>query len=704
MKFHFRPVRIFIFPSGLWGLASALCLGALMSSPQDITTPKAKRLNFIEEIHGHRIPDPYRWLEDQWSPETRAWLAGQNKYAGAVLGNLPFLKEITAALEPVYTAERLSVPEFSAGRFYYTRKLKAAERQAIYSRPTLDGEEKLILDPSELSDDPTVTVEIRAVSPKGRYLAYNYRDGGEDEVTIRIRDLESGKDLSDIIPRGMHWCFAWNTAGDGFYYSADDKVKGARVFFHRIGQELKDDALVYEAERREYWVNVSEIDNGKRLFLSLGIGWQRQEFYIRELDGGGDWKPVIRGIDAQFQPRWVEKKLWMITDFGAPYGRVMEIDLTDPTPEKWKEVIPEKQDVLAGLSFLDGKLYLQYLQDVATVIQICEPDGTFIRELELPGRGSASLPQGTDKPGVFLFTFQSFTQPLTVYTYDPKTTERKIWYQEASPVDTSDFVVNQEWYESKDGTQIPMWVIHKKGIDLDGSNPALLYGYGGFNYALLPGLSDFHAVWIQKGGIFALPNLRGGSEFGRSWHKSGMLRFKQNVFDDFVGAAEHLIRRGYTNPSKLAIKGASNGGLLVGAVLTQRPDLYQAVLAGVPEFDLIGFPRYKHINPPALLEYGDARKPEEFEYIIGWSPVQNVRPNTDYPAILVTTGDMDSRVDPVEAFKMVANLQWATSSSRPVVFNHDPRLGHSGGRSFSKQLRDSTWEMAFLSHYLGLIW
>jgi prolyl oligopeptidase len=689
--------KIWAFRAAPAAMFLALSLGAAVPSSQDIAKPKAKRVHFIEEIHGRRIPDPYRWLEDQRSPETRAWLAEQEKYAAALLSNLPSVKEITAALEPVYATERMSVPEFSAGRFYYTKKLKGAERNAIYSRPTLDGEEKLVLDPAELSSDPTVTVEILAVSPEGEYLAYSHRDGGEDEVTIRIRDLGSGKDLEDLVPRGMHWSFAWNTAGDGFYYSVDDKVRGARVFFHRIGRELKDDPLVYEAERREYWVNVSEIEEGKRLFLSLGIGWQRQEFYIKDLETNGAWHPVIKGIDAQFVPCWVEKKLWMITDFGAPHGRVVEVDLNDPDPEKWKEIIPESQDVLAGLTFLDGRLYLRYSRDAAAVIWICEPDGKFLRELDVPGRGDISLPQGTDKPGVLLFTFQSFTQPLTIFTYDPKTTERKIWYQEPSPGDTSDFVVSQEWYESKDGTRVPIWITHKKGIRLDGSNPTLLNGYGGFNVALLPEFSGFNSVWIQKGGIYALANLRGGSEFGRAWHKSGMLRFKQNVFDDFIGAAEYLTGRRYTSPSKLAIKGASNGGLLMGAALTQRPDLYQVVLAVVPEFDLIGFPRYKHINPPALLEYGDSSKPEEFEFIIGWSPVQKVRPNTAYPAVLVTTGDMDSRVDPVEACKMVANLQWATNSDRPIVFNHDPRIGHSGGRSFSKQLRDAAWEMAFLS-------
>ncbi len=708
MKVLFKPRKIHAFSAAPWLLLLAFSLGAAEPSPQNIAKPKAKRIRFVEVIHGQRIPDPYRWLEDQWSQETRAWLSEQEKYAKAVLSGLPSVKEITAALEPIYMAERMSVPDFSAGRFYYTKKLKAAERNAIYSRPSLDGEEKLVLDPAELSVDPTVTVEIRAVSPKGKYLAYNHRDGGEDEVTIRIRDLQSGNDLKDRIPRGMHWAFAWNTTGDGFYYSVDDKVKGARIFFHRIGTEPLDDPLVYEAESREYWVNVSEIDEGKRLFLSLGIGWQRQEFYIKDVETNGAWHPVIKGIDAQFEPCWVEKKLWMITDFHAPYGRVIEIDLNDPAPEKWEEIIPEGPDVLAGLTYLDGKLYLRYLRDAAVVIRICESDGEFLRELEVPGRGDVSLPQGTDKPGVLLFTFQSFTQPLTIFTYDPKTTERKIWYQEPSPVDTSDFIVSQEWYESKDGTRVPIWIIHKRGIELDGSNPALLYGYGGFNYAQLPEfrgwVSETSSVWVQKGGILALPNLRGGSEFGRTWHKSGMLRFKQNVFDDFIGAAEHLIRRGFTSPSQLAVKGASNGGLLVGAALTQRPELYQVVIAGVPEFDLIGFPRYKHINPPALLEYGDASQPEDFKFIIGWSPVQNVRPGTAYPAVLVLTGDMDSRVDPVEACKMVANLQWATSSSRPVVFNHDPRMGHSGGRPFSKQLRDSAWEMAFLSHYLGVIW
>jgi len=697
------PKKASLIPksSRMW-LIVALVLGHQAPAQELPKAPEAKRSGYVERIHGQQIPDPYRWLEDQWSKETRRWLAGQEKYARGILDGLPSVGRLTQELEPVFSAETMSVPSFIEGRYYYSKKPKGAEREALYSRPSLDGEEKIVLDPNEISPDPTVTVDMLGVSPKGKYLAYSVRDGGEDEITLRFRDLATGRNLDDVVPRGMHWSFAFNSAGDGCYYSTDDKKHGAKVFFHKLGTAVQDDAVVFEAQRREHWVNVSELEDGKKLFCSVGIGWQRQEFYIKDAAGGTDWKPIIKDIDAQFEPCWMDKKFWVRTDYGAPFGRVMEIDLADPAPGKWREVIPERRDVLQGLANVEGKLFLLYLRNAYHVVRICQPDGTFIRELELPGQGQAGLPRGTDKPGILMFTYESFTQPLTVYTYNLATTERKIWYQAACPVDTSGFVVKQEWCESDDGTRHPVWIVHNKDLKLDGSNTTLLTGYGGFNVSILPSFSAYDAVWVKDGGVLATAILRGGSEFGRAWHKGGMLRHKQNVFDDFIAAAEYLCRSGHTNPARLAIKGGSNGGLLMGAALTQRPDLFRAVIAGVPEFDLVGFPRYSHINPPALLEYGDAGKPEEFDFIIRWSPYQNIKGGVAYPAVLVSTGDMDSRVDPTEARKMVAKLQWATSSGRPVILSYNPRAGHSGGRPSSRQLHDAAWEMAFLRWQLGV--
>jgi prolyl oligopeptidase len=689
-------------------LALLLILGCSLPAQELPKVPESKRSGFVEQIHGQRIPDPYRWLEDQGSKETRRWIGDQTKYAEAILDRLPYQARIRRDLEPFFSAETLSVPTFAERRYYYSKKPRGAEREAIYSRSSLDGEEKLVLTPDRISGDPTITVEMRGVSAKGEYLAYAVRSGGEDEVVLRVMNLETGLDLDDVVPRAMHWHFAFNTAGDGFYYSVEDKIHGPKIFSHRLGTALKEDRVVFEAKRREYWVTVNEIDNGKKLFCSIGIGWQRQEFYIRETGGADEWKPVIKDIDAQFSPYWVDQKLWMLTDFGAPLGRVVQIDLNDTAPEKWKEVIPERRDVLQGLANVEGRLFLLYLRNGAHVILICQSDGTAIRELELPGLGQATLPRPTDRAGIVMFTYESFTQPSTIYTYNLATTERKIWHQAACPVDTSGFVVKQEWAESDDGTRHPVWIVHNKGLKLDGTHPTVLTGYGGFNWSNLPSsralgvYNGYDAVWIKEGGVLALATLRGGSEFGRAWHKGGMLRHKQNVFDDFLSAAEYLCRHGYTCPSKLAIKGISNGGLLMGAALTQRPDLFRAVVALFPEFDLIGFPRYAMINPPALFEYGDASNPGEFRDIIRWSPYQNIKAGCSYPAVLVQSGDMDDRVDPVEARKMVAKLQWATTSGQPIILNYDPRAGHSGGRPSSRQLRDAVWEMAFLYWQLGM--
>ena len=420
-------------------------------------------------------------------------------------------------------------------------------------------------------------------------------------------------------------------------------------------------------------------------------------------------------IDHLFNVRWVNGEIWAHTSYGAPNWRVVRINPDDPDPSRWQEVLPEKTSAMDGYSLSGDWLFARYLDDASTRIEMYHRDGSFIRELELPTEpANASLPWGADEGRVF-FDFQSFTDPYRIYIYDPESTERTIFHQDDPPIDTEKFVVKEEWYESADGTQVHMFIVHKRGLVMDGDNPTLLVGYGGFNAAWLPSFSRKQSPWTQQdgifwleqgGGVFAAANIRGGREYGRPWHRGGMRGFKQNVFNDFIAAAEHLIDRGYTQPSRLGIQGASNGGLLVGAALTQRPDLFQAVLADLPEMDLVGFPHYDQINPPALEEYGDATVPEEFEWIIQWSPVQNVTGGVDYPSVFLFTGHMDSRVDPVEGLKFVATLQNATSSeirSKPILLDFHPRVGHSlGGRPVLDRIRFIARQFAYLNWQLGV--
>jgi prolyl oligopeptidase len=665
--------------------------------------PPTRRDNVVEIIHGVEIVDPYRWLEDQESPETRAWIDAQNEYSHSLLDGLPSRGAIQNRLGELMRIDRESAPIERNGRFFIWKKAADDDLWILYLRRGLDGRDEVLLDPHGLSPDHTTTVNISDISSDGRVLAYGIRLGGEDEVEIRLMDVDTRADLPDRLPRGLYRSLSFTKDAGSFYYGRRDRETGVRIFHHRIGTDPAEDTEVFgEGYGPDKWVFASVSDSGRYLLFYVGHGWARSELYIKDLVTDGPITPIVNDIDASFDPQFAGDRLIVMTDWEAPTRRILSIDPSRPDRARWREIVPPAADAIQDFSLVGGRLFVHYLHDVASRISVFTPDGEALGEIPLPGLGSANAPSGRWDSETAFFGYQSFTTPRTIFHYDVGTGEAEPWARDAVPFDSELYQVRQTWYHSKDGTRVPMFIVHRKDLQPDGDTPTLLYGYGGFNVSLTPRFSTTAALWVERGGVYALANIRGGGEFGEEWHRAGMLENKQNVFDDFIAAAEWLIDNNYTNPSKLAIQGGSNGGLLVGAALTQRPELYRAVLCAYPDLDMVRYYQFENNNAPAVLEYGNGADPEQFPFLYAYSPYHRVVPGTEYPAVLLTTGDADTRVPPLQARKMTALLQYSTGSDHPVLLLYDTKAGHSGGKPFAKVVEDLSLEIAFLFWQLGV--
>jgi prolyl oligopeptidase len=662
---------------------------------QESKPPLSRVDNIREVIHGVEIIDPYRWLEDQESAETRAWIEAQNKYSHSLLDNLPARPLIQKRLSELLRVDTVSTPFEPGGRYFLFKKRAEDDLSILYLREGLNGKDEVLIDPHTLSVDHTTDIGLLDASGDGKLIIYSVRRGGQDETELRVMDVDKRKDV-DQLPNALYRGVSMKKDGSGFYYNLQRRDTGIRVFYHAIGADPSKDVQVFgEGYGPDKWIGAAVSDDGKYLLFGVQHGWARDELYLQNLPGGAI-QPIVNDIDAHFDGWFAGNRLVMQTDWKAPNQRIVVVDLKDPAREKWREIIPEGRDAIAGFSLVGGKLFVTYLHNVTSQIKIFNIDGKALGEVSLPGLGSASGLAGRWNSNEAFFSFRSFVTPQTIYRYDVQTGKTELWARPKVPFKSDDFEVRQVWYPSKDGTKVPMFLVHKKGLQPDGKLPVLLYGYGGFNVSQTPRFSSSAAVWVEQGGVYALANIRGGGEFGEAWHKAGMLDKKQNVFDDFIGAAEWLINNKYTNPSRLAIQGGSNGGLLVGAALTQRPDLFQAVLCEFPDLDMIGYYRFKNNNPPALLEYGNASDPAQFKYLYAYSPYQKVKPGEKYPAVLFTTGDQDTRVPPLQARKMTARLQTASTSGKPVLLQYDTKAGHAGGRPLSKIIEDVSLELSFL--------
>lgn len=705
--------RLPVLRSFLLLLLSAT-IGWVACSPGYPPPSETKKDEVIDVIHEVKFVDPYRWLENQESSETRAWIDKQNGYAELIVGQTALRAYLRKRLPELMDTDDIGSPVRRGDYEFFSMRRVGQDLSVIYRRPVppgharapIDpaGDYKVLIDPHTMSSDHMTRVSIQSISHDGKLMIYSVRNGGQDEVELRILEVETGNELPDKFPNALYDEVFFDKSGKGFYYVRRSRQTGARVYYHMLGTSISEDEEIFgEGYGPDKFIGVDQANDGQYLIFTVDHGWSRSEVFFQDVRSDGPITTIIDDTDARFYPQFLKGELYMRTSLDAPNNRIVAVNLAKPAKQNWREVIPEGENVMQGFSLINGKLYVTYLHNVSTQIKIFELDGTPTRDISIPKFHTARI-RGAGKSKVFL-TLTSFTTPRIVYRLNMETGEREIWKKRDVDFDARDIEVKQVWCQSKDGTRIPMYLVHSKGLVLNGKIPTLLYGYGGFNASLTPRFNARAAVWVELGGVYAMANLRGGSEFGERWHRAGMLENKQNVFDDFIAAAEWLIKEGYTNPEKLAIHGVSNGGLLVASTLTQRPGLFRAVLCGFPDLDMVRFYTFtENNNLPALHEYGNATIPKQFEFLRAYSPYQNVKDDTAYPAVMLTSGDLDTRVPPLQARKMTARLQAATTSGYPVILYYVPKAGHAGGQGkpFSKMLDDTAMELAFLLSQLGV--
>jgi len=700
---------------GWWKSMTELCIALLclgvaaafaaegMDQPRPGRPPETRRQEVRETIHGATIVDPYRWLEDQDSPETRAWIAAQNAYTKSVLGGLPSREKLAQRLEELLRVERVGLPTVRNGRYFYSRKRPSDEQAVLYWRRGIRGKERVLFDPHPLSPDKTVSASLMDVSKDGRWAAIGIRRGGEDEVEVRIRNVDTGQDAPDSLPRAHIEDFSFTAAAHGFYYTKLTPLQGRRVHYHRMGTDTAKDPVIFgEGYDAQTMVGQGISENGRWLVLLVYRGWTQNDIFVQDLQNGGPIRPVVVGVDATFMPEFAGDRLLTLTDYKAPRRRVLEADLTGAAPpDRWREVVPEGSSAIEEFSATAGRLFVSRLENVSTRLEMYDLDGKKLGDVRLPGIGTATVPSGLWEGNEAFYNYQSFTTPPENRRIVFPSGRQTVWSKVKVPFRRRDIVTEQIWYTSRDGTRIPMFLVRRRSVKPNGKLPVHLTGYGGFGLSITPSFDPEALIWVESGGVLAVPSLRGGGEFGEEWHRAGMRDKKQNVFDDFEAAARWLIAQGYTTPERLAISGGSNGGLLVGAAMTQHPDLYRAVVCEVPLLDMLRYHLFLQ-GPQWVPEYGSADNPQEFRVLHSYSPYHRVKPGTSYPAVLFVTGDSDTRVAPLHARKMTALLQSVQKNGRPVLLYYETEVGHSGGEPVSRQVERRSHVLAFLFHELGL--
>nr|WP_322623745.1 prolyl oligopeptidase family serine peptidase [uncultured Flavobacterium sp.] len=685
--------------------------GSLNAQAQMTETkyPQTRKDNTVDKYFDTSVPDPYRWLEDDRSAETAAWVKSENEVTNAYLAQIPFRNVIKKRLEELWNYERISAP-FTEGSFTYYLKNNGLQNQSVLYRKGKDGKEEVFLDPNTFSKDGTTSLSSVQFNKKGDLASYMISEGGSDWGKIIIINALTKKQLGTIENvkfSGMAW-----KGSEGFYYSTYDKPEGSllsaktdqhKLYFHKLGTSQKDDKVVFGDKEKNRYVGGSLTQDERYLVMTAANSTYGNKLYVQDLSKPGS--PTITIVDNyESSSHVLDNKgttLYISTDFKAPNNRLVTVDATKPQQENWKDLIPETENVLS-VTDGGGYLFATYMKDAVSQVKQLDYNGKLIREIQLPGLGTASGFGGKKEIKTLYYSFTNYVTPGNIYAFDPATGKSTVYQKPKIGFNSEDYTSEQVFYTSKDGTKVPMIITYKKGLKRDGKNPTMLYGYGGFNVSLTPSFSISNAVWLENGGIYAVPNLRGGGEYGRKWHDAGTKLQKQNVFDDFIAAADYLVKNNYTSSDYLAIRGGSNGGLLVGACMTQRPELFKVALPAVGVMDML---RYHKFTAGAgwAYDYGTADDNKEmFEYLKGYSPVQSLKKGTRYPATLVTTGDHDDRVVPAHSFKFAATLQESQAGPAPVLIRVETNAGHGAGKSIAQTIAELTDIQAFTLYNMGV--
>ena len=668
-----------------------------------IEYPETRKGDVVENYHGTEVADPYRWLEDDMSEETGAWVKAQNEVTYAYLDRIPFREALQERMTEMWNYPRMGAPQKEGDVYFYSYNTGLQNQSIIYKKSSLDAEGEVFLDPNKLSEDGTVSLAGFSVSNDHKYVAYAISRGGSDWREILVRDIESSKDLDDHVQWVKFSSISWYK--DGFFYTRyeqpeeGDELKAANmnamIYYHKLGTGQDQDLLIHkdpEHPERGFGMGVSEDEKYMFLTASQSTSGNSLAFKKAGLD-----KKAFTWIDEDFDDDYIPignkgNTVFVLTNNEASNFRLVAIDLANTAPENWKDVIPESEkQVLEGATLAGGKIIATFLKDAYNQAKVYELDGTLLHEVSLPGIGSVGGFTAKMKDNTAYYSFSSFNYPSTIFSYNIAENKSEVYYEAEVDFDAEAYETKQVFYTSKDGTEVPMFIVHKKGLELDGKNPTLLYGYGGFNISMSPSFSVTRAVWLEQGGVFALANIRGGGEYGKAWHEAGTVLQKQNVFDDFITAAEYLVEKNYSSPERLACYGGSNGGLLIGAVVNQRPDLFAAAIPFVGVMDMLRFHLFT-IGRYWTADYGCSDDAEQFEYLYKYSPIHNIS-DKDYPAIMVATGDHDDRVVPAHSFKYAATLQEKYTGSSPVLIRINTDAGHGAGKPTDKVIAEysDTW-------------
>jgi prolyl oligopeptidase len=676
--------------------------------------PKPKTVEQVDDYHGVKVADPYRWLEDTDSADTHAWVEEENKLTFGYLEQIPYRKAIRERMMKLWNFERFTVPQQQGGRYFYQHNNGLQNQNVLLVAESLNAEPRELIDPNTLSSDGTVALGGEAFSDDGKLMAYGTAASGSDWQEWHVRNVDTGKDLPDLIKWVKFSGASWTKDGKGFYYSRYDEPKGTalrdtnyfqKLYYHKLGTSQTEDKLIYERpDNKELGFGGQVTNDGHYLVIFVWQGTSpKNRLYYKDLT-----KPdslvvkLLDDFDAEYQ--FIDNDgpvFWIRTDLDAPRGKLIAIDTRHPEKANWKTLVEQNADKLEDANVVDNLFLLGYLKDAKTEVRVHDLQGKFLRNVDLPGIGTAAGFGGKRKDKETFYSFTSFISPTTIYRYDPEKGTSSIFKQPKVDFDATQYETKQVFYNSKDGTRVPMFLTYKKGLKLDGQNPTLLYAYGGFDISLTPGFSIPTVVWLEMGGIYAQPNLRGGGEYGEDWHLAGTKVKKQNVFDDFIAAAEWLIANKYTSTPKLAIRGGSNGGLLIGAMLTQRPDLFGATLPLVGVMDMLRFQKFT-IGWAWTSDYGSSDNADDFKALYAYSPLHNLKAGTKYPPTLIATADHDDRVVPGHSFKFAATMQADQAGTAPVLIRIETKAGHGAGKPISKVIDQTADEWSFVAHNLGM--